>query len=441
MNTRILAAGLVTLCIASAASAAPTPAPAAASKAGQPPLPWDQVRQLADVMQLIKEQYVVPVDDATLLHGAIKGMLGNLDPHSDFLEKSEYSDMEDLTSGEYNGIGIDVGVDQDGNIIVVSPIDGSPAAKAGVQAGDAILSVDGTSTEGLSLDQASELLRGKLGSKVTLELQGQDQDKPYDVKLTRQEIKVASARAELLQKGYGYLRISDFGDDTQAALLSSMKELVKKNGGPLQGLVMDLRDNPGGLLDAAVAVSDDFLDSGVIVTAKGRAADASLSRSATPGDLLEGAPLVVLVDGGTASAAEIVAGALKDDHRALIVGTQTFGKGSVQTVIPLPDGDAIKLTTALYYTPSGRSIQAQGITPDVDVEALQVAEQEDAGNGAEKEVNLRSHLSNPSAAPAPATGNASIKAADALAMKDFQLYQALNIIKGLAASSHIEHKR
>jgi carboxyl-terminal processing protease len=439
MNIRILPAFLATLCIAGAVSAAPTAAPGAVTS--QPPLPWDQVRQLADVMQLIKEQYVVPVDDATLLHGAIKGMLGNLDPHSDFLEKSEYSDMEDLTSGEYNGIGIDVGVDQEGNIIVVSPIDGSPAAKAGVQAGDAILSVDGTSTEGLSLDQASELLRGKLGSKVTLELQGEDQDKAYSVKLTRQEIKVASAHGELLQKGYGYMRVADFGDDTAPAVAATMKELVKKNGGPLQGLVMDLRENPGGLLDAAVAVSDDFLDSGIIVTAKGRAADADLSRSATPGDMLGGAPLVVLVDGGTASAAEIVAGALKDNHRALIVGTQTFGKGSVQTVIPLPEGDAIKLTTALYYTPSGRSIQAQGITPDVDVEALQLADEQEGGNPEEKESSLRSHLSNPDAAPAPATGAAAIKTADALAAKDFQLYQALNILKGLAAVAHLEHKR
>ncbi|MFI4967125.1 MAG: S41 family peptidase [Gammaproteobacteria bacterium] len=440
MNTRILPALLITLCIAGAVTAAPTAAPAAASRS-QPPLPWDQVRQLADVMQLIKEQYVVPVDDATLLHGAIKGMLGNLDPHSDFLEKSEYNDMEDLTSGEYNGIGIDVGVDQDGNVIVVAPIDGSPAAKAGVQSGDAILSVDGTSTEGLSLDQTSELLRGKLGSKVILELQGEDQDKPYSVKLTRQEIKVASAHGELLQKGYGYMRVADFGDDTAAAVANTMKELVRKNAAPLSGLVMDLRDNPGGLLDAAVEVSDDFLDSGIIVTAKGRAADATLSRSATPGDMLNGAPLVVLVDGGTASAAEIVAGALKDNHRALIVGTLTFGKGSVQTVIPLPEGDAIKLTTALYYTPSGHSIQAEGITPDVDVEALQLAEAQDSGNPGETESSLHRHLSNPEATPTAATGAAAIKAADALAAKDFQLYQAFNILKGLAAVAHPEHKR
>jgi len=443
MNTRICL-GLCIGLLSASVAAAPAPVKAPPASTRSPALPWDEVRQLADVMQLIKEQYVVPVDDATLLHGAIRGMLGNLDPHSDFLDKSEYSDMEDLTSGQYNGIGIDIGVDDSGGIIVVAPIDGSPAAKAGVQAGDALLSVDGTSTDGLTLDQASELLRGKLGSKVTLELQGQGQDQPYDIRLTREQVKVASAHGELLQKGYGYLRIADFGDDTASGVASTMKELVKKNGGPLQGLVMDLRSNPGGLLDAAVAVADDFLDSGLIVTAKGRAADASLSRSATPGDLLGGAPLVVLVDTGTASAAEIVAGALKDDHRALIVGEQTFGKGSVQTVIPLPQGDAIKLTTALYYTPSGRSIQAEGIEPDVEVDALQLADESGAERtGPEKEANLRSHLANPSAAPAPGTGAAAIRAEDALAAKDFQLYQALNVLKGLAAVGHSgpDHKR
>ena len=440
MNMRILLASALVLTAAGAfAAPAPIKAPAAATA---PKLPWDEVRQLADVMQLVKEQYVVPVDDATLLHGAIRGMLGNLDPHSDFLDKSEYSDMEDFTSGRYNGIGIDVGLDDGGNVIVVAPIDGSPAAKAGIQAGDAILAVDGTSTEGLTLDQASELLRGKLGSKVTLELQGQGQDQPYTVKLVRQEVKVASAHGELLQKGYGYLRISDFGDDTPGAVASSMKELIRKNGTPLAGLVMDLRNNPGGLLDSAVTVADDFLDNGLIVTAKGRAPDASLSRSATPGDLLDGAPLVVLVDAGTASAAEIVAGALKDNHRALIVGQQTFGKGSVQTVIPLPEGDAIKLTTALYYTPSGRSIQAEGIQPDVEVDALQLADQSgDDRAGPEKEASLRAHLANPTAAVAPATGNAALHAEDALAAKDFQLYQALNVLKGLAAVSHASHRR
>ena len=421
LSTLLCGASLAAL----AADAAPSQKPAAK------PLPWEEVRQLADVMELVKEQYVEPVDDKTLIKGAIRGMLGNLDPHSDFLDKSEFSDMQDLTSGEYNGIGIDIGVDDDGNVVVVSPIDGSPAARAGVQAGDAIIQVDDTSTDGLSLDQVSDLLRGKPGSHVTLTLLPVDSDKTYTVKLTREEVHVPSTHAELLQKGYGYLRVSDFGDDTGPGVVNGMHELIKKNGSPLQGLVLDIRNNPGGLLDAAVAVSDAFMDHGLIVSARGRAPDANLQRRATPGDLLEGAPLVVLVNQGTASAAEIVAGALQDNHRALIIGNQTFGKGSVQTVIPLPQGDAIKLTTALYYTPSGRSIQAEGITPDVVVDPLEfAAEDQDAGNAGLKEANLRGHLTN--AAPAPATGDAALRAEDDLASKDFQLYQALNMLKGLS---------
>ncbi|HET7176911.1 MAG TPA: S41 family peptidase [Gammaproteobacteria bacterium] len=419
----------------------PLAAVAAAPQAEAPPkqslpqdLPWEDVRLLVDVMQLVKEEYVEPVDDKTLIHGAIRGLLGNLDPHSDFLDKSEFSDMQSLTSGEFNGIGIDVGLGDDNGIIVVSPIDGSPAARAGVKAGDEILEVNGTSTDGLSLDQASDLMRGKPGTSVTLTLLPEGSDKPKTVKLVREEVRVASTHAELLQHGYGYLRISDFGDDTADGVKSGMRALLKKNGGPLAGLVLDLRDDPGGLLDAAVDVSDDFLDSGIIVSAKGRAADANFVRRATPGDLLGGAPLVVLVNEGTASAAEIVAGALQDNHRALIMGVQTFGKGSVQTVIPLPQGDAIKLTTALYYTPSGRSIQAQGIVPDVEVDPLQLADgSEDQDPGASlKEANLSGHLANTSGAPAPATGLAAIRAADDLASRDFQLYQALNMLKGLA---------
>ena len=421
----------VTLASALLAGASLTLLAAAAPPAPKPakPLPWEEVRQLADVMELVKEQYVEPVDDKTLIKGAIRGMLGNLDPHSDFLDKSEFSDMEDLTSGEYNGIGIDIGADDNGDVVVVSPIDGSPAARAGVQAGDAILQVNDTATDGLSLDQVSELLRGKLGSSVTLVLLPEDSDKTYTVKLTREEVHVPSTHAELLQKGYGYLRISDFGDDTAGGVVKGIKELTKKNGGPLTGLVLDIRNNPGGLLDAAVDVSDAFLDHGLIVTARGRAPDANLERRATPGDLLDGAPMVVLVNEGTASAAEIVAGALQDNHRALILGNQTFGKGSVQTVIPLPQGDAIKLTTALYYTPSGRSIQAEGITPDVVVDPLELSGTQDDNGAPLKEANLSRHLAN----AAPATGQAALKAADDLAVKDFQLYQALNMLKGIVA--------
>ena len=425
-SSLLLSALLCSASLAAFAADAPPPLKPAAK-----PLPWEEVRQLADVMELVKEQYVEPVDDKTLIKGAIRGMLGNLDPHSDFLDKSEFSGMQDLTSGEYNGIGIDIGVDDEGNVVVVSPIDGSPAARAGVQAGDAIIQVDDTSTDGLSLDQVSELLRGKPGSHVTLTLLPEDADKTYAVKLTREEVRVPSTHAKLLQKGYGYLRVSDFGDDTGPGVVNGMHELVKKNGGPLLGLVLDIRNNPGGLLDAAVAVSDAFLDHGLIVSARGRAPDADLQRRATPGDLLDGAPLVVLVNQGTASAAEIVAGALQDNHRALIIGNQTFGKGSVQTVIPLPQGDAIKLTTALYYTPSGRSIQAEGITPDVVVDPLELAAaDQDADSVGLKEANLKGHLAN--AAPAPATGDGALRAEDDLAAKDFQLYQALNMLKGLS---------
>ncbi|HEU5399460.1 MAG TPA: S41 family peptidase [Gammaproteobacteria bacterium] len=419
----------------------PLAAVAAAPQADVPPnqpapkdLPWEDVRLLVDVMQLVKEEYVEPVDDKTLIHGAIRGLLGNLDPHSDFLDKSEFNDMQSLTSGEFNGIGIDVGLGDDNGVIVISPIDGSPAARAGIKSGDEILEVNGTSLDGLSLDQASELMRGKSGTAVTLTLLPEGSDKPRTVKLVREEVHVASTRAELLQRGYGYLRISDFGDDTADGVKSGVRALLKKNGGPLQGMVLDLRDDPGGLLDAAVDVSDDFLDSGIIVSAKGRATDANFVRRATPGDLLGGVPLVVLVNQGTASAAEIVAGALQDNHRALILGMQTFGKGSVQTVIPLPQGDAIKLTTALYYTPSGKSIQAEGIVPDVQVDALQLT---GSGDDQEqdtslKEANLPGHLANTSGAPAPSTGLAAIRAADDLASRDFQLYQALNVLKGLA---------
>ena len=420
---------LLALPLAAAAAAAP-PAGDVPPKQTDKNLPWEDVRLLVDVMQLVKDEYVEPVDDRTLIHGAIRGLLGNLDPHSDFLEKSEFSDMQNLTSGEFNGIGIDIGV-QDDAIVVISPIDGSPAARAGVKAGDEILEVNGTSLDGLSLDQASDLMRGKPGTAVTLTLLPQGKDKPQTVKLTREEVHVASTRAELLQHGYGYLRISDFGDDTAAGVKSGMRTLLKQNGAPLSGLVLDLRDNPGGLLDAAVDVSDAFLDSGLIVSARGRAADSNFERRATPGDILSGAPLVVLVNQGTASAAEIVAGALQDNHRALIMGVQTFGKGSVQTVIPLAQGDAIKLTTALYYTPSGKSIQAQGIVPDVQVDPLQLSDQtQDDGGTTLKEANLPGHFAN--AAPAAATGNAAARAADDLAARDFQLYQALNMLKGLS---------
>ncbi|HEX5340653.1 MAG TPA: S41 family peptidase [Gammaproteobacteria bacterium] len=393
-----------------------------------PQLPWQDVRLLVDVMQLVKQDYVQPVDDKTLIHSAIRGILSGLDPHSAFLDKADFEQMQSFTTGNFNGLGLEVGMDQ-GQIVVISPIDNTPAAKAGIRAGDAILRVNGTALDGLGLDQAVKLIRGAAGSQVTLTVLHPDADKPVDIRLVRAEVHLASVNSRMLAPGFGYLRISQFADDTGSGVIHALHDLEKQNKSALHGLVLDLRDNPGGLLDAAVAVSDAFLDSGVIVSAKGRAPDANFIRHASRGDLLDGAPMVVLVDGGTASAAEITAGALKDDHRALLLGERTFGKGSVQTVIPMPQGDAIKLTTALYYTPSGHSIQAEGIVPDITVAPLQFAKNPRPGVNLLKESNLEGHLSNTAPTPQAKDDGGS---SDILVSQDFQLYQALTILKGLS---------
>ncbi|MGH8281536.1 MAG: S41 family peptidase [Gammaproteobacteria bacterium] len=403
------------------AFAAPSPAPSATTT-----LPWQQVQLLADVMQLVKQDYVRPVDDTTLINSAIRGMLAGLDPHSAFLDKSDYQQMQIITSGQFGGLGLEV-TQQDGAVVVISPIDGTPAAQAGIKTGDTILKVDSTALDGLSLDQAVALMRGASGTKVTLTILRRSTAKPLEFTLTRAEVHVASVRSRLLAPGYGYVRISQFSEDTGDGVTKAVKTLTKTNKAPLKGLILDLRNNPGGLLDAAVQVSDAFLNSGIIVSAKGRAPDSNFTRRAMPGDLLAGEPLVVLVNGGTASAAEITAGALQDNRRALVLGTQTFGKGSVQTVIPLPEGAAIKLTTSLYYTPSGHSIQAEGIKPDIVVPEFKVS----AATAADEnltEANQQGHLSNN--APTPESPS-SIKTGNQLALQDFQLYEALNVLKSL----------
>ena len=422
----------MTLAFMTTVNAATTSAPAAATQA-QTPLPWQQVRLLADVMQLVKEDYVQPVDDTTLINNAISGMLAGLDPHSAFLDKNDYQQMQTITTGEFGGLGLEV-TQQDGAVVVISPIDGTPAAQAGIQTGDIILQVNGTSLDGMNLDNAVALMRGKPGTTITLTILRHAVAKPLDFKLTRAEVHMASVRSRLLQPGYGYLRISQYSEDTGEGVINAVKSLNKQNKAPLKGLILDLRNNPGGLVDAAVEVSNAFLNSGIIVSAKGRAPDSNFVRRATPGDILSGAPLVVLVNEGTASAAEINAGALQDNHRALVLGTQTFGKGSVQTVIPLPEGAAIKLTTSLYYTPSGRSIQAEGIKPDIVVPEFNVSASK-AGNVSLTEANLEGHLANTAPTPETAAGTS---AADQLAQQDYQLYQALIILKGLsfAAGRH-----
>ena len=330
-------------------------------------LPWEDARLLAEVIERVKRDYVDQVEDHDLIESAIRGMIADLDPHSAFLDPEEFQDIRIATSGRYTGIGVEVGV-QDGSIVVIAPIDGSPAARAGLQPGDVIFSVDGMPVSGADLEDTVSRMRGKAGTAVLLGILRDGGDEPLSVELRRGPVAVRSVRAERLAGGEAYVRISHFTDATGEDLLRALRELRMAAGGPLPGLVLDLRDNPGGVLNAAVEVADAFLDSGLIVSAEGRMADARFQLEATPGDELLGAPLSVLVNAGSASAAEIVAGALKDHGRATLVGKPTFGKGSVQTIMPLSEGRAIKLTTSRYFTPSGRSIHARGVTPDIVVE-------------------------------------------------------------------------
>ena len=336
---------------------------------GKPPtkeeMAWEQARLFAEVLDRVKRDYVEPLDDAVLLESAIRGMVSDLDAHSQYLDAGEYRDIRISTTGSYTGIGIEV--DQvGGNVTVVTPIAGSPAARSGMRAGDRIISVDGVSVEADNLQETIGRLRGFAGSQVTVTVLRGEQ--VIDHSMRRQIIRMASVHKEMLAPAYGYVRVSQFSENTARELGRAVDALQEANGGMLEGLVLDLRNNPGGVLDSAVDVSDLFLDSGVIVTADGRSIDARFTRSAHRGDILDGAALVVIVNGGSASAAEIVAGALQDHNRALVVGTETFGKGLVQTVVPLSKGRAIKLTTSRYFTPSGDSIQDVGITPDVFVD-------------------------------------------------------------------------
>ena len=365
----------------------PDAAESAASK-----VPLAQIKRFVGVYNAVREAYVDPVDDDALMHAAIKGLLLDLDPHSTYFEKSDAEAFDEATSGAYDGIGVEVQQQADGTMKVVAPIDGTPAARAGLKSGDIIVKVDGKPLRAGD-DDAS--LRGKAGTKVTLTLVRNGVAKPFDVSMQRERITITSVRGRMLEPGYAYIRVAAFQADTAADFEKVLARLQAEsgNGAPgrhLKGMVLDLRSNPGGLLVSAVQIADDLLDSGKIVSTRGRIAVSDTQFSATPGDLLQGAPLVVLVDAGSASAAEVLAGAMTDNHRARIVGSRTFGKGSVQTLLPLDNGDSVKLTTARYYTPSGKSIQARGITPDVVLHAPK-----DAPNGGQAdytEALLPGHL-------------------------------------------------
>jgi carboxyl-terminal processing protease len=326
-------------------------------------LPWDEARLLAEVLERVRQEYVEPIDDRQLIEGAVRGLVTELDPHSQFLDSAQYEEIRINTSGNYSGVGLEVNMD-DERVTVVAPIEGSPAALAGIRPGDEILSIDEFAVNHGNVNETVGLMRGRAGTEVRITVARAGEPAPIDFTLVRSHVMVRSVRANLLEPDYGYLRITHFSETTYADMRESLEELAEQNEGPLVGLLLDLRNNPGGVLDAAVEVSDAFLDSGTIVSANGRAVDASFRHEASSGDLLNGAKILVLVNEGSASASEIVAGALQDNNRALIAGTRTFGKGSVQTVIPLSNGRAIKLTTSLYYTPSGVSIHGEGISPD-----------------------------------------------------------------------------
>ena len=326
---------------------------------------WDRARQLAEVMDRVKRDYVEPIDDSVLLESAIRGMVADLDPHSQYLDADEYRDIRVSTTGSYTGVGIEVS-EVDGIVEVISPIAGSPAARSGIRSGDLIIAVDGVSVEAGNLQETIGRMRGRRGSRVSITVMREEEAIIHEMR--RELIRVASVHHEILEPAYGYVRVNQFSETTARELGRAIDALQDEKGGLLEGLVLDLRNNPGGVLEAAVDVTDLFLDIGVIVSAEGRTSDSRFTRSAHRGDVLDGAELIVLVNNGSASASEIVAGALQDHGRATIVGTATFGKGLVQTVMPLSQGRAIKLTTSRYYTPSGESIHETGITPDIYVE-------------------------------------------------------------------------
>ena len=330
-------------------------------------LSWEQARLFAEVMQRVKQNYVEPVDDDVLLESALRGMVSDLDDHSQYLDAEEYQDIRISTTGSYSGVGLEVSA-EDGVVIVVAPIDNTPAERAGILGGDTIIAVDGKIVTSDHLHETIAKMRGRAGTSVTVTVTRENEERPIIFELRRESIRVASVSHEILQSGVGYVRVSQFNDSTAKELSQAIDDMQDRKDGMLDGLILDLRNNPGGVLDSAIDVSDLFLNAGIIVVADGRTAESRFTRKANRGDVLDGAGMIVLVNSGSASASEIVAGALQDHNRAMVVGTSTFGKGLVQTVMPLSRGRAIKLTTSRFYTPSGDSIHEKGIFPDVVVE-------------------------------------------------------------------------
>ncbi|RUM89198.1 MAG: peptidase S41 [Thermodesulfatator sp.] len=392
--------------------------------------PYEALKLFSQVLELVEENYVKKVTTKELVYDAIKGLLSGLDPHSSYLSPDEFHELQIETKGSFTGIGVEITL-EDGVLTVVSPIEGTPAWKAGLRPGDKIVRINGQPTKGMSLMEAVKKLRGPKGTKVTITIFREDTKELKDITLVRDVIPIRSVRAQTLEPGYGYIRISSFQEKTGKELRQALTKLEKENH-PLKGLVLDLRNNPGGLLDAAVEVADEFLDHGLIVYTKGRRKDQNFKFEAHPNRKKHPYPLVVLVNAGTASASEIVAGALQDHHRAVILGTRTFGKGSVQTIIPLPDGSAVRLTTAEYFTPSGRSIQAEGIEPDLEVPEIK-PECFRKKHLEIREKDLARHLENPNGKENKE------KDSQKLLARDFQLHEALKVLKSLPQLTQINY--
>lgn len=392
-------------------------------------LPLDELRTFADVYNQIRVGYVEEIDDSTLLEYAIQGMLMGLDPHSVYLTEDAFQDLQDNTSGEFTGLGLEVGM-EDGYVKIISPIDGSPAAGAGLQSGDVILKLGKVPVKGMSLNEAIDIMRGPKGSAIDLTIGRPGESQPFEVTLIRDTITVASVRERWLEPGYGYIRIAQFQSATGTDVNKSLSKLMKQQ--ELKGLVLDLRNNPGGILRASVEVAGLFMDGGNVVYTEGRLANSDKYYEAEKQDLSNGTPLIILINRGSASASEIVAGALQDHKRAVVMGTHSFGKGSVQTILPLSESRAVKLTTALYFTPNGRSIQAEGIEPDILVERAKVTAYDTSSRVTE--ADLSGHLDNAnghSEAGKEDKAEVSRKAATELLSRDNQLYEALTLLKGL----------
>ena len=392
---------------------------------------YKELNLFGDVFTLVRADYVDKVNDEKLIEGAINGMLTALDPHSNYLDAKDFNDMKVQTRGEFGGLGIEVSM-ENGLVKVVSPIDDTPAAHAGLKPGDLITHIDGTPVQGLTLPQAVEKMRGPVNSDINLTIRRKGRE-AFDVKLTRAVIKIQSVRSHLEDKDIAYIRITSFNEQTDVGLTRAMKNLKQQANNKLIGVILDLRNNPGGLLDQAVAVSDAFLDKGEIVSTRGRRPDDAQRYDARPGDIAAGLPLAVLINGGSASASEIVAGALKDHHRAILMGTRSFGKGSVQTIIPLAGHGAMRLTTARYYTPSGRSIQAEGIEPDIVVEAAKIErppakEDKTAQAAAPNDKKADDDKAKSEVAAAQNTVDAEVMGT----ADDYQMTRAIDMLRGIA---------